>query len=149
MKDKKRPPGRPSLLTPEIRDELAAHIRTGASECDACALVGIPKPTYLSWKRKGEAQERGEYRSFLNQIEAAKTKRRQWYRAKIFKLGDEKKDWKAYAHMAALTDKEYFASRIHIEVERELSTLVDRVEKVFDGEPELCERVLAALSGGE
>lgn len=24
-----------------------------------------------------------------------------------------------------------------------------RVEKVFDGEPELCERVLAALSGGE
>lgn len=141
--------GRPSGLTKETRDEIAKHITTGATEGDACELAGVARATYFTWKAKGEQQERGEYRDFLDALEAAKVKRRQFWRAKILKLGDEKKDWKAFAHVAALTDREHFAQRIHIEVDRELAVIAARVEKAFDGEPELVERILLALSGGE
>ena len=41
--------GRSLMLTPELREELCAHLAQGAPIKTACQAVGISKPTYYSW----------------------------------------------------------------------------------------------------
>ena len=46
--------GRPLMLTPELREELCAHLAQGASIKTACQAVGISKATYYSWRTRGK-----------------------------------------------------------------------------------------------
>ena len=51
--------GRPLLgcslmLTPELREELCAHLAQGAPIKTACQAVGISKATYYSWRTRGK-----------------------------------------------------------------------------------------------
>ena len=46
--------GRPLMLTPELREELCAHLAQGAPIKTACEAVGISKATYYSWRTRGK-----------------------------------------------------------------------------------------------
>ena len=46
--------GRPTMLTPELREELCAHLAQGAPIKTACEAVGISKATYYSWRTRGK-----------------------------------------------------------------------------------------------
>ena len=42
------------MLTPELREELCAHLAQGAPIKTACEAVGISKATYYSWRTRGK-----------------------------------------------------------------------------------------------
>ena len=42
------------MLTPELREELCAHLAQGAPIKTACQAVGISKATYYSWRTRGK-----------------------------------------------------------------------------------------------
>lgn len=50
------PPGRPTKLTPELLQELAAGIMVGMTIEHACARAGISKQTYYNWRARGRAE---------------------------------------------------------------------------------------------
>ena len=60
--------GRPSKLTPQIRDEFCKYVEGGLSNEDACLLVGIERSTYYSWMAKGEKANRGKYVDFREAV---------------------------------------------------------------------------------
>ena len=48
--------GRPSKLTPELKEEILTAIRDGGcTYADACLKVGINESTFHRWKQKGIA----------------------------------------------------------------------------------------------
>ena len=64
--------GRPSKLTPELKEEILTAIREGGcTYADACLRVGISKSVFQLWKQKGRKQKRGHYLDFLDQLEEA------------------------------------------------------------------------------
>ena len=46
--------GRPTMLTPELREALCAHLAQGAPIKTACQAVGISKATYYSWRTRSK-----------------------------------------------------------------------------------------------
>ena len=47
--------GRPSLLTPEITEEICKHRASGLPLETACELVGVLPQTVRGWRQRGEA----------------------------------------------------------------------------------------------
>ena len=48
----KKQVGRPTKLTPEIRENFITNLKAGEYIETACTLAGISKPTYYSWIKK-------------------------------------------------------------------------------------------------
>ena len=66
-----RPPGRPSLLSRDVRDRLLAAIRTGATRRAAAASAGIGLATFHRWLERGQHARSGEYRDFRDAVRQA------------------------------------------------------------------------------
>ncbi|MET7335884.1 hypothetical protein [Nonomuraea sp. NPDC005650] len=52
--DEPRRPGRPTKLTPELAEQLCAHVRAGNYLTTACDLVGVHEATVYRWLERGE-----------------------------------------------------------------------------------------------
>jgi len=63
--------GRPSKLTPEIRQNLAHAISVGATYELACVYAGIDYSTFRRWMLKGEEQAKGDHREFRDAVKRA------------------------------------------------------------------------------
>ena len=61
---RKRRPGRPSKLTPEVMTTIVSAIKCGAPDKVACAAVGIHPATLCDWKNKAAERPRSEYSKF-------------------------------------------------------------------------------------
>ena len=46
--------GRPTKLTPELREEIVELLKAGNYIKTACAVVGINKTTFYQWLKKGK-----------------------------------------------------------------------------------------------
>ncbi len=46
--------GRPTLLTPELREALCGHLAQGAHVKTACQAVLISERSYYDWKARGK-----------------------------------------------------------------------------------------------
>jgi hypothetical protein len=57
--------GRPTKLTPEVKDRLLSALRAGNYLEPACVYAGISYQTFLNWKERGEREGRGPYFEFL------------------------------------------------------------------------------------
>jgi transposase len=68
---KKRPPGRPTRLTPELQAKLCDAIRAGNYMETAAAFAGIRKATLHNWLRRGARQSQGIYHAFSEAVEKA------------------------------------------------------------------------------
>jgi hypothetical protein len=64
---KRRIVGRPSKLTPQVRDRLLHALRAGNYRNVACRYAGISEPTFHRW----ETDERPEFREFRGLVEQA------------------------------------------------------------------------------
>lgn len=150
MKKQKEPQGRKPELTPELEAELLKHIVFGASIRDACLLAGTTVQSVMNWQRKGreKSKHRKElYQKFFERLEEAKAKRRQYYRAEIIKLSKTKNDWRGVAFMATVTDPSEFGQRVHVVVEQELASAIERLKREFENEHQILERALSAIVG--
>lgn len=68
MAAKKR--GRPSKLSPEIREKLLSAIRSGNYLEDACSYAGIDYSTFRRWMIRGEEAQTGEYGEFYETVKS-------------------------------------------------------------------------------
>jgi hypothetical protein len=140
---------RPLLTDPDLRASLLAEIGNGATYADAATLVGITPDVLSLWLRKGREKPRSIYGQFVRDLSEARAKRRKTYRALILKQGNDRKDWRATAFIASVTEREHFAQRVHVVVEEQLQGAIDRLMKEFSSEAEhaILERALAAIAG--
>jgi hypothetical protein len=64
---------RPTKLTPELRDTVCEHLKSGLFRRAAAGLVGIDEHTLSRWYHRGASEQRGLYREFyvaVNRAEA-------------------------------------------------------------------------------
>lgn len=148
--EKRGPRGRPTLIDdPATIKTLIDEIKLGATYTDACRLAGVPLDTFMRWKAKGVGQKKGKYRSFLQTLERARAERRKSYKVQIQKMSIDRKDWRGVAFIASVTEREEFGQRVHVVVEEELRSAIDRLKKEFGAPHEhaILERALSALAG--
>jgi hypothetical protein len=146
---KKRGVGRPSALTPEVKEKILNEIKMGATYTDAAQLAGLSPATIGQWIEKGRAGTKKEYVEFVRELDLARVERRRFFRTQILTTSKAKGDWRGTAFIATVTEREHFAQRVHIVVEEQLKSAVERLEREFSGEGEqqLLERALGALAG--
>lgn len=75
--------GRPTSLTPQLREEFLTHIRDGASGPSAAVLSGISQSTYHRWM----GDPRREYREFRESIERERAALRTQMVAAVYRMG--------------------------------------------------------------
>lgn len=109
----KRPPGRPSKLTPEVVSDLVSALETGVRSSDACAFAGISMTLFTRWLDQGAAEEKPEYVEFLHSVNAARARGRVVAADRILKAS--KHDWRAAAWLLERTDRETFGKRVKME----------------------------------
>lgn len=63
--------GRPTKLTKELQAKVIEAVRAGNYIETAAAYAGISKPSLYDWMKRGNNQNKGIYRDFLNAIEKA------------------------------------------------------------------------------
>ena len=64
--------GRPSKLTPKLKEEILTAIgKGGCTYADACLKAGISTSTFQLWKQKGQEQARGQYSDFSDELKRA------------------------------------------------------------------------------
>ena len=72
--------GRPSKLTPELKEEILTAIgKGGCTYADACLKAGISTSTFQLWKQKGQEQARGQYSDFSDHLKKAEADYRAYY----------------------------------------------------------------------
>jgi len=65
--------GRPTLLTPKLREEIVKMLKAGNYIETVCALVGINKSTFYKWLKKADESTRStKYSKFRDAVEKAK-----------------------------------------------------------------------------
>lgn len=85
--------GRPSKLSPEVRDAIVQAVLEGCYPEVAAAAVGIGRTTFYRWMQLGEASERGPYRDFWECIKQANAAAEKEVVSVI--KGHMKKEWQA------------------------------------------------------
>lgn len=149
-------PGRkPAVDDQDLVRRLLDEIKLGASNKDACLLVGISPDAFMAWVRKGEAQAKGKYRNFLNQLLGARAERRKSYKVQIQRAALDRKvgerhvagDWRATAFLATVVEKDEFGPRVHLIVEDQLRSAIERLKKEFANDDAILERALSAVAG--
>ncbi len=60
-----------SKLTPERIEKICNKIKMGLSYKDAALCSGISESAFYEWKARGEQQQTGKYRVFLESIKKA------------------------------------------------------------------------------
>jgi hypothetical protein len=93
--DPKRPDGRPSLLTPELTEQLIAMLRVGNYVHVALRVVGIAGPTWRKWKARArsDAPEDAPYRELATRVAGAMAEGQIRHVATISRAADQ--DWRA------------------------------------------------------
>lgn len=92
----KKKQGRPTKLTPKIREEFVKHFKAGEYTETACKLVGVSKSTYYSWIKKADESTRStKYSKFRDEVRKAQAYDEVRNVCLIAKAA--KKNWKAAA----------------------------------------------------
>ncbi len=66
--------GRRLKLNPEIQKRIIQAIQAGSTYELAAQFAGISRGTLWSWLQKGEEQNKGVYRTFLNEFKKAEAR---------------------------------------------------------------------------
>lgn len=63
--------GRPTKLTPEVKEAIVNQIRIGNYIETAALVAGISKQSLYDWLKRGREAKRGIYKDFLDAVEQA------------------------------------------------------------------------------
>ena len=78
--------GRPTKLTPEVREEVCKYIRGGLTDGDAAVLTGIHRQTFIEWKKRGDDGE-APFADFVDQLREAELDFKNYHLSLIAKHG--------------------------------------------------------------
>ena len=112
--DKKKV-GRPSKLTPEVKERLTDALRKGAYKDDACAYAGISKATFYHWLELGELRSKGEYKEFLDAVNTANSEGIH-SKLKTIEIASDKGDWRAAAWWLEHKEPTKYGNREYVDV---------------------------------
>lgn len=107
--------GRPTKLTPKLRDEFVSHIRRGCYIETACHLTGISKQSVFTWLKLGKNEDsRGKHRIFMDLVRKAQSETEQSLLQMVD--GHAEKDWKAAAwRLERMKPKRYGPARLKVQ----------------------------------
>ena len=115
--------GRPSELTPELKERFLNAIAAGSHYEPACAYAGIAYSTFREWMQRGIGTNRRrasnqEYADFAEAVQGAEAKGELSAIASI--RGASKDDWRAAAWMLERRHSDRWAStqKVKIQVEQ-------------------------------
>jgi len=109
----KRGRGRPTKLTPELIERVAAVVRAGNYLDTAARYCGVSKQDFYTWLKRGHSQKRGIYRQFLDALEKAQAAADVRDHALIAKAAE--KDWRAAAeHLRLRNQARYGLRRVEL-----------------------------------
>jgi transposase len=135
-------------LTPQLQKAFCAQLVSGCTYETAAAAIEVSKSAITQWMAKGRTQERGKYADFLRAVEKARAEVVQRLLARAQKRVMSRKEGGIDADplpLLAILDRSY-APQVRIQVATELSATLDRLEAEFANEPEIYERILAAIA---
>ena len=120
--------GRPSKLTPIVRDKLIQAIKVGSHLNAACAYAGVDYSNFRRWMRKGESQTKGEFCDFRDAIRISEAELEirlvaTWQQAAA-------NDWRAAAEFLSRRFPDRWAStqKFQVQLEAELNAIYDKIE---------------------
>ena len=88
--------GRPSKLTPQLREEIVNSIKAGNWIKTTCTNVGIDKSTFYDWMKRGEKSKRYTiYKKFYEAVKQAQAFAEAVHVANISKAAET--NWRAAA----------------------------------------------------
>jgi len=102
--DAENPHGRDSKLTKQRQEDIAAAIEDGKSIRSAARMAGISPQTFHSWMSRGETQDEGIYRDFLDRIARAKGHGEDKYFNTVWEMAKEDGD---HRFLASLMKQRY------------------------------------------
>lgn len=94
--------GRPTKLTRDRQERIAAMLEDGHSITAACRANGVSAKTYHQWVRRGEEQEEGIFREFRNRVTRARAEGERRYIEKAQDAAIQSKNAQALLRMAQL-----------------------------------------------
>ena len=114
--------GRPSELTPELKERFLSAIAAGSHYEPACAYAGIAYSTFREWMQRGIGTNRRrasnqEYADFAEAVQGAEAKGELSAIASI--RGASKDDWRAAAWMLERRHSDRWASTQKVKVQVE------------------------------
>jgi hypothetical protein len=141
----KRGRGQPPKLTPEVQKEIITMmIDDLATPTEAAGALGIGRSTVFAWIVRGENEESGIYREFLDAIAQAKAMRA--VRAKRLVVKHAKKH-PPTADRAMQIAAPATIPQVRVQVTNELTNAIQRISKRFGDRPQLLDEILDTLSG--
>lgn len=126
--------GRPTKLSPQLRERLLQLIRAGCTRRDACLAVGVADRTLAAWLERGrddrEAGLRTMYAEFVAGIEQGEAEARAKLTAVIVKAAADG-DWRAALEYLKRRDRQNWGDGLDFTSGGEkLAALVEIVEVV-------------------
>lgn len=140
--------GRPTKLTPEIQQGLCLQFATGATYETAAEAMGLTAQTIAIWMDRGQRESRGRFHDFFVAVRKARAEVVQRLLARAQKRVMSKKDGGEGADplpLLAVIDRRYQPS-VRLTIANELNATLDRLEQEFEHEPEILNRILAAIA---
>lgn len=138
--------GRPLLLTPAVRAQLAVHLRRGLYLETAARLVGVSRSSLHAWLAKGAAQKRGPFRDLLDTIEGSQA-RFEADSLERLERADEGGKWTAWRLERMFPErfglKSVIQEAAQSQVDQEIRAVLDRIRERCD--PATFRQVLEAI----
>lgn len=100
--------GRPSKLTEELIEQMAAELRIGMPITSACDLLGITQPSHSNWMRQGEEDIANEVDSlFSSYLIAIKKSRAEFEHNSLIDIKSGRPGWQGAAWVLERTNQKY------------------------------------------
>lgn len=132
--------GRPSLLTPKLKEEFLQAIAAGCHYEQACSYVGIDYTTFREWMLRGSGAHKTrksnqEYADFAEDVQKAVSKGEISAIAAI--RAATKEDWRAAAWMLERRHSDRWAStqKIQLQVERQVEAELNLLFEAIVNDP--------------
>lgn len=147
----RRPPGRPSLLTPQLSKRIVSAIRNGSYIEEAAEAQGVSRQLVYQWLQQGNEGKTPLHVAFLDAVTRARAQDAVASMALInraAKLESGDVEWKAAAWKLERKLPAKFGPKVRITVVEELSGFLEELSRVLP--VEWYEKVLevAARRGG-
>lgn len=149
----KRPRGRPTKLTPDVKTQIVTALRMGAYLVTALAHANIDDITHRGWMVKGAKRPGSVYgdyaRAVKKAMEDAELEMLGHIRAQGLGLNGLTPQWTALAWILERTRPKKYGLRIQMEVQDELSQWLTRVGEHFGESSEVYAQFLQLIAPGE
>lgn len=125
----KRPPGRPTKFTPEVRKVIIEAVGLLAPYATAAEAAGVSYDALNEWMNRGQAELEGEFRQFFQDIKKAEAQGILARLALIKKAADSGQ-WQAGAWTLERRWPEEYGRRIQADVRGNVKVVVASVKGV-------------------